>query len=101
MEWIPALSPTRRNVQTTTKSLVGKTRPRQNRVPDQHVACKIIGGYGVDSRSLPNSKKLPNHDKSFQLSPHLKDTSKPGQNHLLIKEGLGRTEYLIDTWVTN
>jgi hypothetical protein len=33
-EWIPALSPTRRNFQTMTKSLVGKTRPRQNGVLD-------------------------------------------------------------------
>jgi hypothetical protein len=65
------------------------------------MAYKIIGGYGVDSHSLPNSKKFLNHDKSFPLSPHLEDTSKPQQNHLLIKEGLSRTEYLINTWVRN
>ena len=36
-----AFSPTRRNVQTTTKSFVDKRRPRQNRVPDQHVGNKL------------------------------------------------------------
>ncbi len=78
-EWISALSPTRRNVQTTTKLFVDKRRPRQNGVPDRHVgnklsfqvehfestaqlcplltillAYKIIGQYGVDFCSLPN-----------------------------------------------
>ena len=28
-----------------------------------NTAYKIIGGYGVDSRSLPNSMKRPNHDE--------------------------------------
>jgi hypothetical protein len=47
-----------------------------------NTAYKIIGGYGVDSL----------------LSPQLEETSKPRRNHLLIKESLGRTEYLIDMW---
>ncbi len=28
-----------------------------------NTAYKIIGGYGVDSRSLPNLMKRPNHDE--------------------------------------
>ncbi len=40
-EWIPALSPTRRNFQTMTKTLVDKTRHRQNGVPDRHVGDKL------------------------------------------------------------
>ncbi len=148
-----------------------------------NTAYRIIGGYGVDSRSLPNLMKCPNHVQvnwmlwinsialsssdhpssiqnhwsiwsgfslspqrhvfqgvhlqkcgevlrsfgsntsshfqtsprssaqrcllqhyersGFPLSPQLDETSKPWRNHFLIKEGLSRTEYLIDTWVTN
>ena len=163
-EWIPALSPTRRNFKTTAKSLVGKTRPRQNRVPDQHVGDKfsfqvnwmlwidsialsssdhpssiqnhwsirsgfplspqrhvfqgvhlqkcgeVLRCFGSDTsnhfqtspRSAAQRRLLQHYERSgFPLSPQLKETSEPRQNHLLIKEGLGRTEYLINTWVTN
>ena len=163
-EWIPALSPTRWNVQTMTKSFVDKRRPWQNGVPDRHVGDKLIfqvnwtlwinsialsssdhpssiqniGWYGVDSRSFPNvmcfrgcistsavkssvvsevthpiTSRLPPgvllngvfyntmNGVDSLLSPQLEETSKPRQNHLLIKECLGRTEYLINTWATN
>ena len=53
-------------------------------------------------RSSAQRHLLQHYERSgFPLSPQLDETSKPRQNHLLIKEGLGRTEYLIDTWATN
>ncbi len=164
MDWIPALSPTWWNVQTTTKSFVDKRRPRQNRVPDRHVGNKLsfqvnwtlwINSIALSSSDYPSSiqnhwsirsgfllspqhhvfqgvhlqkcgevlhcfgsdtsnhfqtsprssaqrRFLQHYERSgFLLSPQLDETSKPQQNHLLIKEGLGRTDYLIDTWATN
>ncbi len=163
-EWIPALSPTRWNIQTTTKSFVEKRRPRQNGVPDRHVGNKLsfqvnwtlwINSIALSSSDHPSSiqnhwsiqsgfplspqwhvfqgvhlqkwsevlrcfgsdisnhfqtslrkpaqrRLLQHYERSgFPLSPQLNETSKPGRNHLLIKEGLGRTEYLINTWAKN
>ncbi len=106
-----ALSPTQRNIQTTTKSFVDKRRPRQNGVLDWHVCNKLsfqvnwtlwINSIALSSSDHPSS--IQNHwsiQKRFPLSPQLKETSKPQRIHLLIKEGLGRTEYLINTWATN
>ncbi len=106
-----AFSPTRRNVQTRTKSFVDKWRPRQNGVPDWHVGDKLsfqvnwtlwIDSIALSSTDHPSS--IQNHwwiQTVFPLSPQLEETSKPWQNHLLIKEGLSRTEYLIDMWATN
>ncbi len=110
-EWITALSPTRRNVQTTTKSFVDKRRPWQNGVPDWHVGDKLnfqvnwtlwINIIALSSSDHPSS--IQNHwsiRSGFPLSPQIEEMSKPQQNHLLIEECLGRTEYLIDTWATN
>ncbi len=110
-EWIPALSPNWWNIQTTTKSFVDKWRPRQNGVPDRHVGDKLsfqvnwtlwINSIALSSSDHPSS--IQNHwsiRSGFLLSPQLEETSKPRQNHLLIKEYLGRMEYLIDTWATN
>ncbi len=163
-ECIPALSPTRRNFQTTTKSFVDKRMPQQNGVPDQHVGDKLsfkvnwtlwINSIALSSSDHPSSiqnhwsiwsgfqlspqrhvfqrvhlqkcgevlrcfesntsnhfqpsprssaqrRLLQHYERSrFPLSPHLEETSKPQRNHLLIKRGLGRTEYLINTWATN
>ncbi len=106
-----ALSPTRWNVQTTTKSFVDKKGPWQNGVPDWHVCNKLsfqvnwtlwIDSIALSSSDHPSS--IQNHwwiRSGFLLSPHLDETSKPQQNHLLIKEGPGITEYLINTWATN
>ncbi len=78
-EWIPALSPTRWNVQTTTRSFVDKRRPRQNGVPDQHVGNKLsfqvnwmlwINGMALSSSDHPSS--IQNHwsiRSRFPLSP--------------------------------
>ncbi len=106
-----AFSPTQRNVQTTTKSFVDKRRPWQNKVPDWHVGDKLSFQVNwmlwIDSTALSFSDHLSsiqNHwwiRSVFLLSPQLEETPKPWQNHLLIKEGLGRTEYLIITWATN
>ncbi len=110
-ERIPALSPTCWNVQTTTKIFVDKRRPRQNGVPDPHVGDKLsfqvnstlwINSIALSSSDHPSS--IQNHWSiwsGFLLSPQLEETFKPWQNHLLIKEGLGRMEYLINTWATN
>ncbi len=110
-EWIPALSPTWWNFQTTTKSFVDKRRPWQNGVPDQHVGDKLsfqvnrtlwINSIALSSSNHPSSRQ--NHwwiRSGFPLSPQLEETSKPQQKHWLIKQNLGRTEYLIDTWATN
>ncbi len=163
-ECILVLSPTRRNVQTTTKSFVDKRRPRQNGVPDWHVGNKlsfqvnwmlwinsialsssdhpssiqnhwsiqsvfplspqhlvfqgvhlqkcgeILCCFGSDTsnhfqtspRSSAQQRLLQHYERSgFLLSPQLDKMSKPRWNHLLIKEGLVKTEYLIDTWATN
>ena len=79
MEWIPALSPTRWNVQTTTKSFVDKRRPQQNGVPDQHVGNKLsfqvnwtlwIISIALSSSDHPSS--IQNHwsiQSGFPLSP--------------------------------
>jgi hypothetical protein len=110
-EWIPALSPTWWNIQTTMKSFVDKRRPQQNGVPDQNVGNKLsfqvnwtlwINSIALSSSNHPSSRQ--NHWSiwsGFLLSPQLEKTSKPGQNHLLTKEGLGGTEYLINMWATN
>ncbi len=163
-EWIPALSPTQWNIQTTMKSFVDKKRPRQNGVPDQHVddklsfqvnwtlwinsialfssdhpssiqnhwsirsgfllspQCHVFQGvhlqkcsevlrcfgsntpnqFQTSPRSSDQRRLLQHYEGSgFPLSPQLHEMPKPQQNHLLIKEGLGRTEYLIITWATN
>ncbi len=165
-EWIPALSPTRWNVQTMTKSFVDKRSPRQNGVPDRHVGNKLsfqvnwrlwINSIALSSSDSDHPSIIQNHwsirsgfplspqrhvfqgvhlqkcsevllcfgsdtsnhfqtsprssaqwrllqhyeQNGFPLSPQLDETSKPRQNHLLIKQGLGRTEYLINTWATN
>ncbi len=58
--------------------------------------------FQTSPRSSAQLRLLQHYEQSgFPLSPHLEETSKPWQNHLLIKEGLGRTEYLIDTWAIN
>ncbi len=163
-EWIPALFPTRWNIQTRTKSFVYKRRPWQNGVPDQHVGNKLsfqvnwtlwinsialsssdhpfsiqnhwsirigfllspqrhvfqgvhlqkcgesLRCFGSDTsnhfqtspRSSAQWRLLQHYEQSvFPLSPQLEEMSKPWRNHLLIKRGLGRMEYLIDTWATN
>ena len=164
MECIPALSPTQKNFQTTTKSFVDKRRPRQNGVPDRHVGNKLIfqvnwtlrinsialsssdhpssiqnhwsirsgfplspqrhvfqgvhlqkcgevlrcfgsntsNHFQTSPRSSAQRRLLQHYERSgFLLSPQLDETSKPLPNHWLIKWGLGRTEYLINTWATN
>ncbi len=110
-DWIPALSQTWWNVQTMTKSFVDKRRPRQNGVPDRHVGYTLnfqvnwmlwIDSIALSSSDHPSSRQ--NHwsiRSGFPLSPQLEETSKPRQNHLLIKEGLGKMEYLINAWATN
>ncbi len=58
--------------------------------------------FQTTPRSSAQRHLLQHYERSgFPLSPQLKETSKPRWNHLMIKEGLGRTEYLIDTWATN
>ncbi len=52
-------------------------------------------------RSSAQQRLLQHYERSgFPFSPQLIETSKPGQNHLMIKESLGRTEYLINTEFT-
>ncbi len=109
-EWITALSPTQWNVQTTTKSFVDKTRPWQNGVTDRHMGNKLSFQVNwmlwINSIALSSSDHLSsiqNHwsiRSGFPLSPQLNESSKPRQNHLLIKECLSRMEHLIDTWAT-
>ncbi len=96
MEWIPALSPTWRNVQTTTKSFVDKRKPLQNRVPDRHVGDKLSFQVNwtlwinrIALSSSGHSSSTQNHwwiRSGFPLSPQLEETSKPWWNHWLIKE---------------
>ncbi len=86
-------------------------RPWQNGVPDRHVGNKLsfqvnwtlwINSIALFSSDHPSS--IQNHWwiwSVFLLSPQLEETSKPQQNHLLIKKCLGRTEYLINMWATN
>ncbi len=58
--------------------------------------------FQTSPRSSAQRRLLQHYERSgFPLSPQLKEMSKPWQKHLLIKEGLGTTEYLIDTWATN
>ncbi len=58
--------------------------------------------FQTSPRSSAQRPLLQHFERSgFPLSPQLDETSKPRQNHLLIKECLGRAEYLINTWVTN
>jgi hypothetical protein len=58
--------------------------------------------FQTSPRSSAQWRLLQHYERSgFPLSPQLHETSKPRQNHLLIKQGLGRTKYLIDTWATN
>ncbi len=54
--------------------------------------------FQTSPRSSAQWSLLQHYEQSrFPLSPQLDETSKPRQNHLLIKEGLGRMEYMIDT----
>ncbi len=71
---------------------------------------KVLRCFGSDTsnhfqtsfRSSAQRRLLQHYERSgFPLSPQLDVTSKPWQKHWLIKEGLGRTEYLIDTWAKN
>ncbi len=58
--------------------------------------------FQTSPRSSAQWRLLQHYERiKFPLSPQLDETSKPRQNHLLIKEGLGRMEYLIDAWATN
>ncbi len=94
-----------------TKSFVDKRRPWQNRVSDRHVGNKLsfqvnwtlwINSIALSSSDHPSS--IQNHwsiGSGFLLSPQLEETSKPQQNHWLIKQGLGRTEYLVGRRGTN
>jgi hypothetical protein len=71
---------------------------------------EVLGCFGSDTsnhfqtspRSSAQRRLLQHYEWSgFPLSPQLNVTSKPRQNHLLINEGIGRTEYLINMWATN
>jgi hypothetical protein len=58
----------------------------------------------VSLSSSEHPSSIQNHwsiRSVFPLSPQLEETSKPQKNHLLIKKGLGRMEYLINTWAKN
>ncbi len=58
--------------------------------------------FHTSPRSSAQWRLLQHYEQSrFPLSPQLKEMSKPRWNHLLIKESLGRMEYLINTWATN
>ncbi len=58
--------------------------------------------FQTSPRSSAQWRLLQHYERSeFLLSPQFDETAKPQRNHLLIKEGLDRTEYLIDTWATN
>ncbi len=61
-ECIPALSPTRRNIQTTTKSFVDKRRPCQNVVPNRHMGNKLSFQRWINSIALSS----PDHPSSIQ-----------------------------------
>ncbi len=58
--------------------------------------------FQTSPRSSAQQRLLQHYERSgFPLSHQLDETSKPRRNHLLIKEGLGRMEYLINTLATN
>ncbi len=58
--------------------------------------------FQTSPRSSAQRRLQQHYERSgFPLSSQPNETSKPRQNHLLIKKGLGRTEYLINMWATN
>ncbi len=63
---------------------------------------KTSNHFQTSPGSSAHRRLLQHYEQSgFPLSPQLDEISKPRRNHLLIKECLGRTEYLIDMWATN